>query len=178
MLLSVVQQSEVAVHISSLWGSFPISAITENEQSSPCYTIGPHWLPVSYRVVCICLYRSICPSNKLENALKGKKAHTITFLFSSLPFTPDHNPWNPDYFDSPNSQFLTSQPLPRQGLRPWILLYLTLVYRTSSSLFESFQCIFSHPFIFNIFVLLFNILIFTDNLQMDFLNKIWFSAFW
>lgn len=51
------------------------------------------------------------------------------------------------------------------------MLYLTLAYRTSFSLFESFQCIFSQPFIFNIFVLLFNILIFTDNLQVDFLKK-------
>lgn len=72
-------------------------------------------------------------------------------------------------FGSPNSNFWCLW-APETRFGPWILLWW--YYRTSSSLFESLQCIFSHLFMFNIFVPLW---IFSQVTYRWIWNQIWQS---
>ena len=61
VLVSAVQQSEsaICIHISTLfWISFPFRSPQSTEQSSVCYTVGSHQLPILYIVVYICHFQS------------------------------------------------------------------------------------------------------------------------
>ena len=59
MLVSIVQQS---IHIAPLLLDFlPIQVTTEHEQSSLCYTLGTHSLPILYVVSIMNSYQSQSP---------------------------------------------------------------------------------------------------------------------